>query len=196
MGEQRPRAGERLRTFLGQRACTHAVRSWVKLDTALSLPQLQDLALSGRGSPKTRHWGAVRLPAQRGEQGPVTPTPLSQGGFSCVDFFCSTRTSFGDFYTSQSPATLEQPHKPPQLPILWLGLPGPAAQALCRGGVLPAHHHAPSMPVTHRRKMPSGSRARASSAEHKHPWRLSFPSWQQLALAASVAGSLATAGTV
>lgn len=64
------------------------------------------------------------------------------------------------------------------------------------GGVLPAHHHAPSMPVTHRRKMPSGSRARASSAEHKHPWRLSFPSWQQLALAASVAGSLATAGMV
>lgn len=52
VGEQRPRAGERLRTFLGQRACTHAVRSWVKLDTALSLPQLQDLARAGRGSPK------------------------------------------------------------------------------------------------------------------------------------------------
>lgn len=63
----------------------------------------------------------------------MTPTPLSQGGFSCVSF-CFTRTFFGDFYTSQSPATLEQPHKPAQHPLLWLGLLGPAAQALCRGG--------------------------------------------------------------
>lgn len=177
------------------------IREGLTAQTALSLPQLQDLS-PGQDSERQQRDAeeVVRLfsscPQGLGpqdKQGPAFPdfarmweAPyLANSRSSCISFcFLSQHREVVLRYsyhmrpcrTQLTPFCREPPSR----------LPQPAARGVppCRR-VLPVQP-TPFMPVTHRTKTPSGSGSGASLAHCKQQLRLSFPIWQWLALAAGL----------